>query len=165
MNKSTIVLSLSLALLPVSIWAHEPSAHQHHSMPTVEERHQYPWGMSGKSEQVARTIELRMSDLMRFDPDHVVVRKGETIRFVYHNEGVVMHEFVLGSKEELHAHAEMMAADPNMAHAEPYMVHVAPGEKAELIWTFNRAGAFDFACLIAGHYQAGMTGTVEVQEN
>ena len=32
----------------------------------------------------------------------------------------------------------------------------------EIVWTFNRAGEFDFACLIAGHFQAGMVGKVMV---
>jgi plastocyanin len=27
---------------------------------------------------------------------------------------------------------------------------------------FNRPGEFDFACLIAGHYQAGMVGKITV---
>ncbi|CKT70589.1 Uncharacterized copper-binding protein [Mycobacterium tuberculosis] len=42
------------------------------------------------------------------------------------------------------------------------MAHVAPGKTGEIVWTFNRAGEFDFACLIAGHYQAGMVGKVKV---
>ena len=48
-----------------------------------------------------------------------------------------------------------MVKFPNMEHDEPYMAHVAPGKTGEIVWTFNRAGDFDFACLIAGHYQAG----------
>ena len=35
-----------------------------------------------------------------------------------------------------------------------------PGKTGEIVWTFNRAGDFDFACLIAGHYQAGMVGKI-----
>ena len=45
-----------------------------------------------------------------------------------------------------------------MEHDEPYMAHVAPGKTGEIVWSFNRAGEFDFACLIPGHYQAGMVG-------
>ena len=36
------------------------------------------------------------------------------------------------------------------------------GKTGEIVWTFNRAGDFDFACLIAGHYQGGMVGTIKV---
>jgi uncharacterized cupredoxin-like copper-binding protein len=74
----------------------------------------------------------------------------------------MLHEFVLGTKQELEAHAALMLKFPNMEHDEPYMAHVGAGQKGEIVWTFNRAGEFDFACLIAGHYQAGMVGKVRV---
>jgi uncharacterized cupredoxin-like copper-binding protein len=35
-------------------------------------------------------------------------------------------------------------------------------EKADIIWNFNRAGQFDFACLLPGHYEAGMVGKINV---
>lgn len=56
-----------------------------------------------------------------------------------------------------------MVKFPGMQHDEPYMAHVDPGKRGEIVWTFNRPGEFKFACLIAGHYQAGMVGTVRVQ--
>ncbi|NCW99267.1 MAG: plastocyanin, partial [Betaproteobacteria bacterium] len=34
--------------------------------------------------------------------------------------------------------------------------------KGEIVWTFNRVGEFDFACLLPGHYEAGMRGTINV---
>lgn len=42
------------------------------------------------------------------------------------------------------------------------MVHARAGQHGDIVWQFNRPGTFDFACLIAGHYQAGMTGTITV---
>jgi uncharacterized cupredoxin-like copper-binding protein len=42
------------------------------------------------------------------------------------------------------------------------MAHVAPGRTGRIVWTFNRPGDFDFACLVAGHYQAGMVGRITV---
>ena len=78
------------------------------------------------------------------------------------NSGKMLHEFVLGTKQELLAHAALMLKFPTMEHDEPYMAHVPVGKSGQIIWTFNRAGDFEFACLIAGHYQAGMKGTVKV---
>jgi uncharacterized cupredoxin-like copper-binding protein len=69
---------------------------------------------------------------------------------------------VLGTRKELDEHAALMMKFPGMEHDEPYMAHVPPARPAEIIWTFNRAGEFDFACLIAGHYQAGMVGKITV---
>jgi uncharacterized cupredoxin-like copper-binding protein len=50
-----------------------------------------------------------------------------------------------------------------MEHDEPYMAHVSPGKRGDIVWTFNRAGDFEFACLIPGHFEAGMRGTVRVR--
>ena len=105
-----------------------------------------------------------MSDAMRFTPDVIEVKQGETVRFVVKNAGKQMHELVLGTKKEFDEHAAIMAKSPGMEHDEPGMTHVGPGKKGELVWHFNRAGGFDFACLIAGHYQAGMVGKIKVEQ-
>ena len=73
-----------------------------------------------------------------------------------------MHEFVLGTRKELEEHAELMKKFPDMEHDEPYMAHVAPGKTAEMIWHFNRVGEFEFACLLPGHFEAGMVGKIRV---
>lgn len=151
---------LSAVLLAASpTWAHGDKADRH--APLVKE--QKDWGIAGAAHDVKRTITLRMSDQMRFTPDRIEVRQGETVRLRLHNDGRMLHELVLGTRQELETHAALMLKFPDMEHDEPYMVHVAPGRSGEIIWTFNRAGEFEFACLIAGHYQAGMKGTLLVR--
>ena len=103
-----------------------------------------------------------MTDNMRFGPDKLEVRQGDTVRFVIHNAGRVMHEFVIGTRTQLEEHAALMKKFPNMEHDEPHMVHVQPGNAGDLVWTFNRAGEFDFACLPPGHFDAGMSGRIKV---
>jgi uncharacterized cupredoxin-like copper-binding protein len=76
--------------------------------------------------------------------------------------GEQVHEFVLGTPVSLDKHAEMMKKFPGMEHEEPYMIHVAPGEEGEVTWKFSESGEFAFGCLIPGHYDAGMKGTVSV---
>ena len=125
-------------------------------------KEQKDWGIAGEAKQARRTIEITMSDNMRFTPDRIEVKQGETVKLVVKNSGQVQHEMVLGTRKELDEHAAMMAKFPNMEHDEPYMAHVAAGKTGELVWTFNRPGEFDFACLIAGHYQSGMVGKVIV---
>lgn len=134
------------------------SMHMQHE-PAAEQK---PWGIAGRADQVDRTIEIRMDDRMRFTPETVQIKQGETIRFVHHNDGKLMHEFVLGTRQTLDEHAEAMLKQSGMMHGDAYMAHVEPAQQGEMIWTFNRAGRFEFACLIAGHYQAGMRGSVEV---
>lgn len=160
--KAMLAATLVIALVTVAsaARAHGEKAHADPAGPVVKE--QKDWGIAGDAQSATRTVHIRMSDAMRFTPDRIEVRLGETVRFVVHNTGRLMHEFVIGTKKELDAHAALMLKFPNMEHDEPYMAHVAPGRTGEIVWTFNRAGDFDFACLIAGHYQAGMVGRIQV---
>ena len=103
-----------------------------------------------------------MSDKMRFTPNQFTVNVGDTVRLVIKNEGKLMPELVIGTPQELEAHAALMVKFPDMAHDEPDMARAPPGDSGQLIWTFNRPGEYQFACLIAGHYQAGMTGRIVV---
>lgn len=158
--KALKVLVLAAALSATGLaMAHGDKEHGK-SGPVKKE--QKEWGIAGDAKAAKRTIELKMTDNMRFTPDKIEVRQGETIKIVIKNEGQMLHEFVLGTKKELDEHAALMVKFPNMEHDEPYMAHVPVGKTGQVIWTFNRAGDFDFACLIAGHYTAGMVGKVKV---
>jgi uncharacterized cupredoxin-like copper-binding protein len=143
-----------------SVLAHGNEDHSKKAGPVKKE--QKDWGIAGDAKAAKKTIEIGMTDNMRFTPDRIEVRQGDTVKFVVKNSGQVMHEFVIGTKKENDKHAELMVKFPNMEHDEPYMAHVAPGKTGEIVWTFNRPGDFDFACLIAGHYQAGMVGKIKV---
>ena len=125
-------------------------------------KEQKPWGIAGDAGAAVRTIEIRMHDEMRFSPEMISVREGDTLRLVMKNTGKLVHELVIGTKRDLDEHAALMARFPEMEHDEPYMAHVLPGRTGAVIWTFNRAGSFEFACLVAGHYQAGMRGKIRV---
>ena len=156
----TAVLAALLAL-PVAAVAHGDEAHTNKKAGPVK-KEQKDWGIAGDAKNVKRTIDIKMLDNMRFAPSAITVRQGDTVRLLMTNIDQVQHELVLGSRKELDEHAALMAKFPNMEHDEPYMAHVAPGNTGVLVWTFNRAGEFDFACLIAGQYQAGMIGTIKV---
>jgi uncharacterized cupredoxin-like copper-binding protein len=128
-------------------------------------REEHPWGREGDPRKAVRTIAIDMSDAMRFAPSEVRVKAGETVRFVARNKGKLMHEMVIGTKEELEKHAELMRKHPAMEHDEPYMAHVKPGGKEEIAWTFSKPGTFMYGCLIPGHWEAGMKGTIVVAAN
>jgi uncharacterized cupredoxin-like copper-binding protein len=120
-------------------------------------------GQPGDAKSATRTVAVTMFDTMRFEPATIAVKKGETIHFVIKNEGKVRHELILGSKQELKEHEDMMRAMPNMTHHDANSVTVDPGRTGDLVWRFTRAGTFDFACLEPGHFEAGMKGTVGVK--
>lgn len=119
-------------------------------------------GKPGDPARVERTIEIATGDNMRFSPDRIQVRRGQTIRFRVVNGGQMKHEFVLGTLAELKKHAALMRKFPDMEHDDPNAVSVDPGQTRELVWRFTRRGDFDFACLVPGHFEAGMRGKIAV---
>ena len=161
-SKRSLIIAAAASLLASAgrVFAHGDEKHPAKSGPAKKE--QKDWGVAGDVGQAKRSIDVGMSDTMRFTPDRITVKLGETVRFVARNDGKQLHEFVIGTKAENEKHAALMLKFPNMEHDEPYMAHVPPGKTSQIVWTFNRAGQFEFACLIAGHYQAGMVGRITV---
>lgn len=160
-NKLTLTLAVTLLLGTVSL-AHAHGDAGHAAKPVAVKLEQKPWGIAGDPKAVTITIKEAMTDTMRFSHDKLQVKQGDTVKFVLKNNGKIMHEFVLGTKKDLDEHAALMRKFPGMEHDEPYMAHVAPGKTGEIVWKFNKPGTFDFACLIAGHYEAGMVGKITV---
>jgi uncharacterized cupredoxin-like copper-binding protein len=163
MRSTKPILASVLLAMSLGAAAHEGAAHKGKAVAVKKE--QKPWGIAGDAKSVKRTITITMSDRLRFSPDLIDVRQGETVKFIVRNSGRMLHEMVIGTKKDLDEHAALMVKFPAMEHDEPYMAHVAAGKTGELVWTFNRPGEFDFACLIAGHYQAGMVGKIRVKSS
>jgi uncharacterized cupredoxin-like copper-binding protein len=123
-------------------------------------------GEPGNPKQPARTVKVTMLEdgkKMLFEPSHITVRKGEQIRFVLENDGTESHEFVLATFAENRKHAELMKKYPHMEHADPNAKRLTPFTDGELIWKFTKRGTFEYACLIPGHREAGMHGTIDVK--
>jgi uncharacterized cupredoxin-like copper-binding protein len=160
MNRLHACLAAALIGASLGATAHEGPAKGHKAAAVKKE--QKEWGIAGDARAAKRTIEITMTDNMRFSPDRIEVKQGETVKFLVKNTGKQLHEMVIGTRKELDEHAALMAKFPNMEHDEPHQAHVAAGKSGALVWHFNRAGDFDFACLIPGHYQAGMVGQIKV---
>ena len=161
MKLSLFVVAVTMSLISTGATAHGEKSHSR-KFSAAQLSEEKAFGKAGDPKKVTRTVTFRMSDKMRFDPSSITVKQGETIRFVVRNNGKLMHEMVFGTPQELKQHADLMKKFPDMEHDEPYMAHVAPGKTEEIIWQFTKAGEFDFACLIAGHFDAGMMGKVKV---
>lgn len=167
-KQSTIKTTLGAALVMLSLGMAAPVAFAHgdesHAKKTFDpaKAEQKEFGKAGDPKKATRTIKFDMSDKMRFIPDSITIKQGETVKFILTNTGNIMHEMVIGTMKELKEHAELMKKFPDMEHEEPHMAHVKPGKTEEIVWTFNKPGEFNFACLIAGHFEAGMVGKVKV---
>jgi uncharacterized cupredoxin-like copper-binding protein len=126
-------------------------------------------GRPGKAAKVVRTISISMLEKgdgsMSFDPASITVKKGETVRLRFTNKGENDHEFVMDTHEHVMEHKAAMEKFPDMEHEDPNQIRIRPKGKGEIIWTFTTAGDFDFACLIPGHHDLGMKGTIKVTAN
>ena len=156
------LLAVSLIALSSAAFAHGDEKLHAQGASAADKGHASALGKPGDPKKVSRTVEITMSDAMRFSPAGVSDKRNETIRFVLKNEGQLKHEMVLGTIKELKAHAALMLRFPGMEHVDPNQASVEAGQTGELVWQFTKAGTFDFACLQAGHYEAGMKGKVVV---
>lgn len=117
------------------------------------------------ADEVDRVVELSMTEFS-FSLDELNITAGETIKFVATNEGVVPHELRFSNTHRIEEHLaaghegmhDEEAAGEHHAEADVWML-VDPDATEELIVTFPEDTSFftEMACLIEGHYEAGMT--------
>ena len=116
-----------------------------------------------------RTIEIIARDI-EFSVSEIDVKQGETVRFIIRNEGELDHDFTIGDADTQAAHRtqmqEMMSGmvdGHSHMHSAENAVMIAPGETAELLWTFGEDMNVEFGCNIPGHFESGMAGKFDVQ--
>lgn len=161
MTRKTQTLAKVMALMAIAL-SSSAFAGGNHAGGHGHDDEETAIGKPGVAARVNRTITIEMNDSMRYTPADVQVKQGETVRFVVKNVGKVKHELSLGTQQELMEHLEQMKKFPDMEHDEPSKVTLAPGKQGEIIWQFTKAGTVNFACLMPGHYEAGMKGAVKV---
>lgn len=154
-----ILLAITALALPSASLASGTHSHEH-----KQDSEETAIGKPGVAAGVTRTISVEMNDSMRYAPSAIHVSQGETIRFVIKNSGQLKHELSLGTEQELLEHLEVMKKYPDMVHDEPNKITLTKGQQGEIIWQFTKAGTVNFACLMPGHYEAGMRGTVTVDK-
>lgn len=123
-------------------------------------------GEPGNPRKPFRVVEVTMQERygrMSYQPNALEVNHGEQIKFVITNAGLLAHEFILANTADNLKHAALMRKYPDMEHDDPNGKTVQPGAKAEMLWRFTKTGTFEFSCLIPGHREAGMVGTVTVK--
>ncbi len=139
-------------------------------------------GTKGTKAEVDRVINVVMYDNY-YEPNKFRVKKDETIKFLVKNNGELVHEFNIGTKDMHLKHQpemmmmvenqilladkidkkrmkEMSKKNPTMAHSHSNSVLLSPGESAELIWKFNNTVDIEAACNVPGHYDVGMIAKI-----
>jgi uncharacterized cupredoxin-like copper-binding protein len=138
----------------------EIAAHDHDHSHDEAATGGFSFGSPGNPADATRTIEVKATAPFEFDPDDLELNAGETVTFVVSNEDDVVHEFVIGDRDYQDAHEEEMSSGA-MQH-EGNAVMVEPGDTQELTWTFDAEGEVLYGCHVAGHYDQGMVGTIDV---
>ena len=115
---------------------------------------------SSRNAARARTVDIDMRDNAYF-PDHLTIRWGETVRFVFRNRGKLAHDAVLGNEKAQADHEMEMSSGGGMHHGSGDAVTVDPGKTATLMHTF-RGGGLLIGCHELGHYAAGMRLSIDV---
>ena len=154
------LLAASLLLLSASTSLADPGHHGH------DNATQTPFGRPGDPAQGGRVVQVARRETesgMAFLPGRIEVRQGEQVQFVLRNNGELDHELVIGTAEANRAHAEVMANHPDMAHDDANAKRLRPKSSGVLRWQFTQPGEFEYACLIPGHREAGMLGTIVVR--
>jgi len=131
------------------------------------------FGHKGESSKATRTIGIEASEIM-FNMTALKVGAGETVRFVVSNKGEQPHEFTIGDgtyqelARQMMTHMTEMGMDASSSEhtalheSAGNTVTLGVGETKEIVWTFTKAGAFEFSCNIPGHSEVGMKGAIEV---
>ncbi len=153
----TLVLSLAVLAGPVFAAPGAPG-HSHDAG--------FSAGEPGDPKKPARVVQIAMNESsgkMVFIPERVEIKRGEQIKFILRNNGELDHEFVLATTAENVKHAEEMKKNPEMEHDDPNAKRIVPKKSNEIVWKFSKAGEFEYGCLIPGHREAGMIGTIVVK--
>ena len=130
------------------------------------DEHETAYGKPGDPKKPGRIVQVVMREQdgkMIFIPNTLRIRKGEQVRFQLRNIGEIDHEFVVGTLEENLKHMKEMQKNPDMEHDDPNAKRLKPKTNGEIVWQFTKAGTFDFSCMIPGHREAGMFGTIVVE--
>jgi uncharacterized cupredoxin-like copper-binding protein len=97
-----------------------------------------------------RVIVITADDSLMFMPMQVTVAKRETVTFQVKNVGKVEHEFMIGPMADAFADKE----------GTPEIAGITGGTTKSITFTFDGPGPYAFACHAAGHFEAGMKGTI-----
>ena len=115
---------------------------------------------STKDAEATRTVDVTMKDIA-YEPTSVTVQPGETVKFVFRNEGQILHDAFIGDEAAQAEHEKEMREHAGKMD-DMHGIKVLPGKTGSLTHTFKAGDALIIGCHETGHYVAGMKLTVVV---
>lgn len=114
-----------------------------------------PAGAAGVDWAKARLVAVTTVEY-RFEPNHLVFRRGVPYRLHAVNRGHELHEL---TAPDFFKTAEL--GNPQVLNREHSELVLQPGEHKDLYFVARRRGHYDLRC--ADHDWAGMTGDITVE--
>lgn len=126
-----------------------------------------------------RTVEVTMVDIA-FKPATISVKDGETVKFVFRNEGKLAHDAFIGDEAAQMDHEKEMSTTDTTAGmgtmngmdtmngtgdatgGDGNGITVDPGKSGEITYTFRSGEDVLIGCHQPGHYKAGMKVAIDV---
>lgn len=113
------------------------------------------------------TVLLTMSEF-KFQPKHLEFETGKLYKLIIRNVGTIKHEIDSASISHLAYTRKIQVVDKKgnfVAEVKGVPAEIEVGAGFEVEWWFvpiaTTDGKEEFVCLLPGHYEAGMHGTIE----
>lgn len=138
--------------------------------------------LAGAGTASPRKIELTVIlNEFSFSPKAITVALGKKVEITLVNRGKQPHEFMVYTMpkagmnvREIHDWAEenpafkdleveVEVAGVEVVAKQLLEIEIPAGGKASLTFTPDKKGTFEIGCMIAGHYEQGMKGTLTVK--
>ncbi len=120
-------------------------------------------GGRSPTDQEPRTVQVQMTDELRFEPAEFTFQAGERVRFEVANAGAIVHEFLIGDEAAQDEFEMEMSEGNGMAHDTDAGVSVEPGATETFEYTFSDARELLAGCHEPGHYDGGMKAKITVE--
>lgn len=91
-------------------------------------------------------VEVGGTDMMRFEPETVTVKAGETVTISFRNKGIIVHDYISSGAEK-----------------NVRLANVLGGREARGMFQASKPGTYQILCQQPGHKEAGMVGRIVVE--
>jgi uncharacterized cupredoxin-like copper-binding protein len=112
----------------------------------------------------AQQVTLNVSEF-KFEPANLEVTAGKAVKLTLVNKGSVEHDWAI-MKIPMTGMTDANMGGHNMggaADAPELHMSAAAGKSATIEFTPSQKGTYSFICMVAGHKEAGMVGTLVVK--
>lgn len=116
---------------------------------------------SSSGDEAATTLDVTTAS-MAFSSKEIALEKGKPVKLVLNNTDAVLHDF---SIDKIGVKVKETTSAVHDDHSKAPDLHVAAeaGQTATVEFTPTAPGTYTYYCTVAGHKEAGMTGTLTVR--